>query len=258
MVPTLHADVGLTGLLESLRAQVGCAPFETVVVFDGTAPEAVDELGRRFPWVRCLRRSHAGSAAARNLGAFGLENGLLVFVDADMTCDPDFVAAHQRAHEGQSRRVVIGQFPTETSRSSFFKRVSEEWTTGWMAAMSGPARFDTVCSGNMSIGTATFGMVHGFSSAFDRWGRADSELGVRLIDAGAEVVVERVPAVQRGKPSARARASSVPTSARWVQRMSHSQASTPRFDRTFCCRGCTGLPSAAGVDPRAGDGRSHR
>lgn len=81
VIPCYGQAAYLEEAIESVLAQT-YAQVEIVVVDDGS-PDNAARLAERFPWVRCVRRSNGGLAAARNTGIRESEGELLVFLDAD-------------------------------------------------------------------------------------------------------------------------------------------------------------------------------
>ena len=75
--------------LDSLLAQ--SVPTEIIVVDDGSTDGTVNILKKYRGRVRLVRQRHGGPAVARNLGARFATSPILLFVDADMIFDCDYV-----------------------------------------------------------------------------------------------------------------------------------------------------------------------
>jgi GT2 family glycosyltransferase len=92
VVPTRDRAGYLQVTLDSLAAQQLAAPYEVVVVDDGSAdgtPELIARAG-----VRSLRNDPArGANAARNAGARAASANLVAFVDDDVYAPPGWLAA---------------------------------------------------------------------------------------------------------------------------------------------------------------------
>lgn len=99
-----HAELLGHGL-EALSAQVDAEPFEVVVV-DAAADPAVEQVAKRFPFVRLVRSTSGLSpGAARNLGVEVAGGEFLAFTDADCRPEPTWLAAAVAALESGARMV---------------------------------------------------------------------------------------------------------------------------------------------------------
>jgi glycosyltransferase involved in cell wall biosynthesis len=75
-------------LLESLRRQTN-RPLDVIVVDDGSTDSTAAIAEREGATV--LRLGHRGPARAKNAGASAARGEILVFLDGDMECAPDFL-----------------------------------------------------------------------------------------------------------------------------------------------------------------------
>jgi glycosyltransferase involved in cell wall biosynthesis len=78
----------LDRLLRSLKQQTA-VPAEIIVVDDGSTDETAQVARREDVRVICL--PHRGPALGRNCGATAAGGEILVFLDADMECAPEFI-----------------------------------------------------------------------------------------------------------------------------------------------------------------------
>ena len=79
--------------LESLKSQT-YKPLEIILVDDGSRDktlETIENLKFKIENLILLKQNHLGPGPARNLGASRAKGEILVFVDADMTFDQDFI-----------------------------------------------------------------------------------------------------------------------------------------------------------------------
>jgi glycosyltransferase involved in cell wall biosynthesis len=91
--------------LDSLSVQECPESFEIIVV-DSAADAEVAEVVAAFPSVRLLRsREGLLPGPARNLGARHARGTLLLFVDADCSCEPGWLAAGVAALQDEVRMV---------------------------------------------------------------------------------------------------------------------------------------------------------
>ncbi|KKQ95701.1 MAG: hypothetical protein UV74_C0013G0308 [Candidatus Woesebacteria bacterium GW2011_GWB1_43_14] len=93
IIPTYNEEGFIESCLKSLDNQ-SLRDFEVIVVDDGSIDKTESVLSNlqftNFN-LQILRQKHRGPALARNLGAKKALGEILVFVDADMTFDKDFV-----------------------------------------------------------------------------------------------------------------------------------------------------------------------
>jgi len=93
IIPTYNEEDVIGVCLESLSRQT-YKDLEIIVVDDGSADKTSTVL-RNFQFsifnFQILKQNHKGAGSARNLGALKAGGEILVFVDADMTFEQDFI-----------------------------------------------------------------------------------------------------------------------------------------------------------------------
>lgn len=90
VIPTLNARDLLADALESLERQT--APADVVVVDNASADGTAELVAERFPHVRLLRNEeNLGFGRAVNRAAAEVETDVLVLVNNDVVCEPQFV-----------------------------------------------------------------------------------------------------------------------------------------------------------------------
>ena len=93
IIPTYNEAQNLEACLISLAGQ-NYKNFEVILIDDGSNDDTLSILSQlKIPNLKLLilRQKHLGPGAARNLGASRAEGEILVFVDADMTFDKNFL-----------------------------------------------------------------------------------------------------------------------------------------------------------------------
>lgn len=213
VVTTYNRPDALRAVLDGLRAQTDRG-FEAIVADDGSRDDTralVDELRGSFG----VQLEHAWqedrgfrAGAARNRAAERAAGEYLVFLDGDCIPRPGFVARHRALAERgwmvAGNRILLGE--------AFTARVLREqvpvaaWDAeAWKAARArgdvnrtlplldlplGPLRklaarrWQRVRTCNLGVWTDDFRRVRGFDETFEGWGFEDSDLAVRLINAG--------------------------------------------------------------------------
>ncbi len=165
----------LERVLRSLEAQVGAPSFEAIVVDNGSsdATKSVAEAQSArgvFP-VTYVFEPEPNRGKARNRGIARASGYLVLFCDDDVQLPPGFLAAHEAAHS-TSNLVVNGPILNVASYDDRPKPAVANYSRAFL------------CTCNVSIPKHALDAVGGFDEAFDLYGWEDTELGVRLREAG--------------------------------------------------------------------------
>lgn len=94
IIPTYNEQGVIGNCLESLSRQ-DYPNFELIVIDDGSLDSSVSQVENQRGKVKSLtllKQKHFGPGAARNLGVKHAKGEILVFVDADMEFEPDFIS----------------------------------------------------------------------------------------------------------------------------------------------------------------------
>lgn len=122
VVIAAYNEAGCIGdCLSTLAAQTHPS-YEVIVVDDGST-DSTSDIARGFG-VQVLRGSHQGPGLARNLGVSRSSGEILVFVDADMSFDPDFL---RRLAEPIKAHGVKGTFTKE----EYVANNNNPWARCW-------------------------------------------------------------------------------------------------------------------------------
>jgi glycosyltransferase involved in cell wall biosynthesis len=213
VVTTYNRPDALRAVLEGLAAQTDRG-FEAIVADDGSREDTralVEQMAFGFPvplahvWQED-RGFRAG--AARNRAAARARGDYLVFLDGDCIPRPEFVAAHRALAERgwmvAGNRLLLGEelsaqalreawplhdWPAERWRDA--RRRGDVNRTLPLARLPlgplrklGARRWQRVRTCNLGVWTADFRRVRGFDETFEGWGFEDSDLAVRLLNAG--------------------------------------------------------------------------
>ncbi len=126
IVPTYNEEAVIDDCLKSLHKQ-SYKGMEIVVVDDGSKDRTLEVVSKYcVPSEGCgiVRQKHKGAGAARNNGAAHAKGRILVFVDADMIFDRDFVKKLvSPIEEGE----VIGTF----SKDEYVVNKNNLWARSW-------------------------------------------------------------------------------------------------------------------------------
>ena len=119
IIPTYNEEDAIGACLESLFKQT-LKDLEIVVIDDGSTDETLSNVGN----VKLLRQEHKGPGATRNLGVKESSGEILVFVDADMTFEPDFI-------EKLVAPIILGITRGTFSKDEYVSNWDNVWARSW-------------------------------------------------------------------------------------------------------------------------------
>lgn len=126
IIPTYNEERVILNCLNSLQEQ-GYKDFEVIVVDDGSTDKTVDHIKifktERFK-LTFLSQGHKGPGAARNLAAKNASGDILVFLDADMTFDTEFL-------EELVKPIVSGKTKGTFSKNEHVSNWDNVWARCW-------------------------------------------------------------------------------------------------------------------------------
>lgn len=175
VIATRDRAAYLTRAIESLEKQIASPSFEVIVVDNGSSDDtraATTRAAKRAKFdVRYFFESEPNRGKARNRGIAEASGYLVLFCDDDVQAPPGFLAAHEAAHS-RANLVVNGPILNVPSYE--------------MRPKPSPANYSRafLCTCNASLTKKALVDVGGFDERFDLYGWEDTELGVRLRDAG--------------------------------------------------------------------------
>lgn len=125
IIPTYNEEGQIRQCLESLSKQ-SLGDFEVIVVDDGSTDRTEDifkSLQTDYE-LKFLKQNHKGPGAARNLGAKEAKGEVLVFVDADMTFDKNFL-------KNLTKPILAGKEKGTFSKYEYVSNWGNAWARCW-------------------------------------------------------------------------------------------------------------------------------
>jgi len=213
VVTTYNRPDALRAVLDGLGAQAD-RDFEVIVADDGSHDDTralVEQASAGYPVpLAHVWQEDKGfrAGAARNRAAELAGGEYLVFLDGDCIPRPDFIARHRALAERgwmvAGNRILLSEAFTARAlreRLPLHAWSAQQWSdarrhgdinrTLPLAHLPlGPlrkiaaSRWQRVRTCNLGVWTRDFRRVRGFDETFEGWGFEDSDLAVRLLNAG--------------------------------------------------------------------------
>ncbi len=184
IIPTYNEEKDLKNCILSLGEQTH-RDFEILVVDDGSTdstPDMMNNLAQTLPGVTFLKQNHKGPGAARNFGAARAKGEILVFVDADMTFDKDFLK--------NLIKPIGPEIPGTFSKDEYVSNWDNVWSRcwnlneGWAAKRRHPATYPDQQPVFRAILKKEFDKVGGFTpGGYDDDWSLSKKLGYMAVSA---------------------------------------------------------------------------
>jgi len=191
IVPVYNEEKTITDCLESLKKQT-YKDFEIIIVDDGSSDKTLEVLKKSG--IKFYQQEHLGPGAARNLGAKHAKGEILVFVDADMTFDKNFI---RKLIDPIIKVKAIGTFSKEELVANVGNPWADCWSIneGWPVGRRHPKNYPNKQPVFRAILKKEFERVGGFNSSIgytDDW-TLTRKLGVQAVNAPGAVFYHQNP-----------------------------------------------------------------
>lgn len=124
IIPIYNESDVIQTCLRSLEKQ-SLKDFEVIVVNDGGRDKTdLSQLNENRLLVLTIEQPHQGAGAARNLGAKSARGDILVFVDADMTFDKNFLKM-------LTKPIISGKSKGTNSVDEYVSNWNNVWARCW-------------------------------------------------------------------------------------------------------------------------------
>lgn len=127
IIPTYNEENVILSCLKSLSKQ-SIKDFELIIVDDGSSDSTVQKINpsafEKYFSLKILTQKHLGAGAGRNLGARSAKGDILVFVDADMTFDRNFLKM-------LTKPITSGKTKGTFSKNEYVANWNNIWARCW-------------------------------------------------------------------------------------------------------------------------------
>lgn len=126
VIPVYNEEKSIAECLKSLKTQ-SYKPIEIIIVDDGSQDDTLKIIRNLKLEIRnlfLLKQKHLGPGKARNLGAANAKGEILVFADADMTFDKNFI-------KDLVKPILEGKTIGTFSKNEMVKNKDNIWSNCW-------------------------------------------------------------------------------------------------------------------------------
>jgi glycosyltransferase involved in cell wall biosynthesis len=213
IITTYNRPDALTAVVEACFTQDDLG-FEIIIADDGSShntQEAVTALRARSPVpLRHVWQEDQGfrAARARNLGTLDANGDYIIFLDGDCVPQRNFISQHrklaQRGYLVQGSRILLSEQATSRTLAQHvdLQRLGAGEKLAWrrsgalnkvlpllmtlpdLGRTSHRFTWRRIKSCNLAVWRSDLDLVNGFDESFLGWGHEDSDLVVRLFNAG--------------------------------------------------------------------------
>jgi len=132
IIPQYNEEKDIVECLKSLFNQ-SYKNFEIIVVDDGSTDNSLNLIKQFSKKVKILQQDHRGPGIARNLGANNSKGEILIFVDADMTFDVDYLKnlvkpIIENEITGTENEIQVSTNYNRENREKIWARCAGKWS----------------------------------------------------------------------------------------------------------------------------------
>lgn len=195
VIPTLNRAETLAVTIDRIEQQtVGRDKYEVLVVDNNSSDHTQSVLTQKsaaYPNLRYFKQPKPGAAATRNVGIREATGDIVLFIDDDISAQPELIQRHLEYHEQNPESAVIGTVvaPWENSSDPFLRYLRDRGIfSPYNITCGRPMDFSYYHTGNVSTSRKLLVKVDGFSEEFFVYGMEDIELGYRLERTGCRMI----------------------------------------------------------------------
>ena len=185
IIPTFNGASRIGNCLSALLPQLSNVDAEIIVVDDGSTDSTADVV-RAYPYVRLIRQTNSGPAAARNRGAAEATGSIILFTDDDCVPTNDWLLKMTKPFEDADVVGVKGAY--RTSQKSLVARFVQYDYEDRYRLMANLPEIDFVDTYSAGFRRDRFMELSGYDTSFPVACAEDAELSYRMSERGWKMV----------------------------------------------------------------------
>jgi len=187
VVPAFKAGKTIQKCIEAILGSKGFHKNWEIIIVDNGQNPGIFDLLKSYP-VTVLERDKCQSAAyARNEGAKGFSDGILIFIDSDVICERNCIIELIKPLQNGLCNATIGNYSGNYNGLSFSQKYKQLYINHIYSREGSNIKNDfwtAICSVDVKI----FNNLKGFNTNFNGANGEDQEFGIRLTKNGYSVL----------------------------------------------------------------------
>ncbi len=195
IIPAKNASKTIRDCLNAIYLNNDVA-FEVVVVDDGCTDNTM-EIVSKYKCAVLKSNLHSGVSGARNTGGFAANGDVLLFIDADIVVPKNILSEISARIRFTDVAAVVGML----SENIRFNNFSSQYKNLWMCYTFDnlPGQISLIFSSIAAIKKSVFLELGGFDLNYTVPNVEDNEVGIRLRDAGHNIILDKTLKVEHLK-----------------------------------------------------------
>jgi glycosyltransferase involved in cell wall biosynthesis len=187
VIPAFNASSTIQKCLDGVLGSISFfESWEIIIVDNGQNPDLL-KLLKDYPVSVIKQDKHQSAAFARNEGAKGFLNGILIFIDSDVVCEKDCIENLIKPIQNNLCDATIGNYSKNLKGLSFTQKYKQLYINHIYSRENKLIKNDfwtAICSVNAHV----FNKLNGLNTNFKGANGEDQEFGIRLTKNGYNVL----------------------------------------------------------------------
>lgn len=195
VIPVKNASKTISYCLDAIYLDKN-VDLEVIVVDDGCTDDTMDIVSK-YKCTSLKNNVHAGVSGARNTGASASKGDVLIFIDADVVIPKNISSKISATIQCTNAAAVVGMLSENIRFDNFASQYKNLWMNYTFNKL--PNNISLIFSSVAGIKRDIFLRYGGFDINYKSPNVEDNELGIRLSDAGHNIILDKTLQVEHLK-----------------------------------------------------------
>lgn len=187
VIPAFKACDTILSCLEAVLISISFHQSWEIIIVDNGGNPNIQLLLKGYPITILERFNDESAAYARNEGAKGFNNGILVFIDSDVICEENCIKNLINPIQKKYSDATIGNYSKKVKKLNFSQKYKQLYINHIYSRTSSVVKNDfwtAICS----VDAKVFHDLNGFNEIFKGANGEDQEFGIRLTKSGYRIL----------------------------------------------------------------------